>query len=223
MLLEEGALLPLPAGEIQPATSVWGHLGVIYPAVQQPRRLAWTGGHLPRDTGRDTTFLASWPCQAKFLCMPRCLLWLSCLPTRVFPLILEWYFHCIALCTPVILATDCGSPYKQNSRLPTCTSSPTPLAHPHPWLPVTTHLCPTTPEPQRVVPCLLNNHELALTWAYSELLCHSVYCNYNFSNKVWTPVRGRASPSKFVLPWVLSLSSRLPYTILLYLIVFITA
>lgn len=150
---------------------------MIYPAMQQPRRLAWTGDHFPRATWRDITFLASWPCQA-IVPLHAKMSAKAVLPARSS-------ISTDPLCTPMLSATGCGSPYKQHVLQATyLTSSPTPFAYPHPWLPVTTHLCPTTPEPQRVVPCLPSNRGPALTWAYHKLHCHPVCCNYNFSNKV---------------------------------------
>lgn len=40
--------------------------------------------------------------------------------------------------------------------------------------------------------------------------------SYTFSNEVWTPALGKSPHSKFVFPWVLSLSPKIPYRVFLF-------
>lgn len=108
------------------------------------------------------------------------------------PLAWAWWPPCQS---PLDVDTACSMP-----RVPS--STPLPFAH----LP-TGHSLP-------VFRGLFPSSGQLRTSSGPENFCVIVSCNHTFFNKVWPPAMGRGPPSKAGLPWVLSLSPRLPLRVL---------
>lgn len=188
-----------------PAARVWGHLVVLWPAMQQPPSLAQTGsldrhgipGLLPTPGPTPSACQDARPLTALPVALfhwpplhnhaPNHWLWLA-----LQPLSAPGCRHQLpnSLCTPTPLTPSCSSPVA-----PTCwTPEGCFLLAKQPW---------TSSGPGKPVNFTAIRRAATVFSLRSEM----------------NPSLGKVPPSKFVVSWVLSLSRRLPYKNFSHLIV----